>query len=62
VIVEVCASGVLGASQFAGVSLGTRWPVPFVFRVLPASSMPVSQTRTSGLPGVVQGYRGQPAP
>ena len=48
-IAEVCASGVLGASQFAGglardALAGSR----FVFRVLPAILEPATQTRTSG--------------
>jgi hypothetical protein len=50
VIVEVCASGVLGASQFAGVSLGTRWPVPIRFQGSARILEPASQTRTSGVP------------
>ena len=47
-IAEVCASGVLGASQFAGVSLGTRWPVPIRFQGSARILEPATQTRTSG--------------
>jgi hypothetical protein len=55
VIVKVCASGVLSASQFAGDSLGTRWPVLIHFHACPHPHEPANQTRTSGLSGVTQG-------
>ena len=57
-IVEICASGVLGASQFAGVSLGTRWPVPIRFQGSARILEPASQTRTSGRPRLAKGLSG----